>query len=110
MEPTAPKSTQTSKAGGAKALRLVILDSCRENPFAARLARQTGTKRGISRGLPAPASPDADELIAYATRENDVADDGDGAHSPFTAALLQHLREPALEGKRRESPAHGDPR
>jgi WD40 repeat protein len=86
-----------AKAGGAKALRMVILDSCRENPFAARLAADRGAKRAISRGLPAPSKPEGDELIAYATRENDVADDGDGTHSPFTAAFLQHLREPALE-------------
>ena len=97
-----------SKASGAKALRMVILDSCRENPFVARLVREAGAKRAISRGLPAPAKPEADELIAYATRENDVADDGEGAHSPFTAAFLEHLREPALEvrflfGKVRDS-------
>ena len=97
-----------SKASGAKALRMVILDSCRENPFVARLVREAGTKRAISRGLPAPAKPEGDELIAYATRENDVADDGEGAHSPFTAAFLQHLQEPALEvrflfGKVRDS-------
>ncbi len=96
------------KASGAKALRMVILDSCRENPFASRLAAEWGAKRAISRGLPAPAKPEGDELIAYATRENDVADDGEGAHSPFTAAFLQHLREPALEvrflfGKVRDS-------
>ncbi len=97
-----------AKAGGATALRMVILDSCRGNPFAARLAREAGAKRAISRGLPAPALLEGDELIAYATRENDVADDGDGQHSPFTTAFLQHLREPGLEvrflfGKVRDS-------
>ena len=41
---------------------------------------------------------EGDELIAYATRENDVADDGEGAaHSPFTTAFLRHLQEPGLE-------------
>ena len=43
-----------AKADGATALRMVILDSCRGNPFAARLAREAGAKRAISRGLPAP--------------------------------------------------------
>jgi len=81
-----------AKAGGAKALRMAILDSCRTNPFAAHLAREAGTKRGISRGLPAPALLEGDELIAYATRENDVADDGAGQHSPFTTAFLRHVR------------------
>ena len=97
-----------AKAGGAKALRVVILDSCRSSPFAARLAREASAKRAISRGLPAPALLDGDELIAYATRENDVADDGVGQHSPFTTAFLQHLQEQGLEvrflfGKVRDS-------
>ena len=103
-----PLSRLRAKAGGATALRMVILDSCRSNPFAARLAREAGAKRAISRGLPAPALLEGDELIAYATRENDVADDGQGQHSPFTTAFLQHLREPGLEvrflfGKVRDS-------
>ena len=85
-----------AKAGGAKALRLVVLDSCRNNPFAARMAA-AGGKRAISRGLTRPSEPDSGELIAYATRENDVADDGTGGHSPFTAAFLQHMPEPGLE-------------
>ncbi len=97
-----------AKASGATALRMVILDSCRSNPFAARLAREAGAKRAISRGLPAPALLEGDELIAYATRENDVADDGQGQHSPFTTAFLKHLQEPGLEvrflfGKVRDS-------
>jgi formylglycine-generating enzyme required for sulfatase activity len=85
-----------AKAGGAKALRLVILDSCRNNPFIARM-RAEGGKRAVSRGLARPPEPEGGELIAYATRENDVADDGAGEHSPFTAAFLEHLREPGLE-------------
>ncbi len=101
-------STIRAAASGAKALRMVILDSCRSNPFAARLAREAGAKRAVSRGLPAPAQLEGDELIAYATRENDVADDGEGQHSPFTTAFLQHLQEPGLEvrflfGKVRDS-------
>jgi hypothetical protein len=103
-----PLSCLRSKASGAKALRMVILDSCRENPFAARFPAGRGAKRGISRGLPAPEKPEGDELIAYATRENEVAEDGEGEHSPFTSAFLRHLSEPALEvrfvfGKVRDS-------
>ena len=64
-----PLSRLRAKAGGAKSLRVVILDSCRSNPFAARLAREAGAKRAIWRGLPAPALLEGDELIAYATRE-----------------------------------------
>ena len=73
-------------AGGAKTMRIVILDSCRNNPFAALMAAG-GSKRAVSRGLAPPAEPESGELIAYATRENDVAEDGEGAHSPFTTVF-----------------------
>ncbi len=36
-------------------------------------------------------------LIAYATGPGDVASDGDGPHSPFTSALLDHIATPGLE-------------
>lgn len=85
-----------AKAGGAKALRMVILDSCRNNPFVARMKTEGG-KRAVSRGLARPSEPEGGELIAYATRENDVAEDGEGQHSPFTAAFLAQLQEPGVE-------------
>ena len=36
-------------------------------------------------------------LIAFATAPGQTAEDGQGAHSPFTTALLKHLRTPKLE-------------
>ena len=33
-------------------------------------------------------------LIAYATREDNLAQDGKGADSPFTEALLKHIETP----------------
>jgi uncharacterized caspase-like protein len=86
-----------AKAGGAKTLRLIVLDSCRNNPFLARMAAAAGSKRAVTRGLARPSEPESGELIVYATRENDVADDGADGHSPFTTAFLQHLPEPGLE-------------
>ena len=86
-----------AKAGGATALRLVILDSCRNNPFTKRMWSDGG-KRAVSRGLARPPEVGGGELIAYATRENETAEDGVGSdHSPFTTAFLQHVREPGLE-------------
>ncbi len=85
-----------SKLAYAKALRLVVLDSCRNNPFLAAMKNE-GQKRAVSRGLARPSEPTGDELIAYATRENTTADDGDGAHSPFTAAFLANIDEPSVE-------------
>ena len=36
-------------------------------------------------------------LIGFATAPGKTATDGDGANSPFTAALLKHLKTPKLE-------------
>lgn len=87
-----------AKAAGATSLRMVILDSCRNNPFIARMKTDGPGKRALNpRGLARPAEPEGGELIAYATRENDVADDGNGEHSPFTAAFLAQIEEPGIE-------------
>lgn len=79
----------------AKRLRLVILDSCRENPFLSR-PRSTQTSRSTTRGL-ARVEPENNSLVAYAAKHGQVALDGTGDHSPFTAALLKHLPVPGLD-------------
>ncbi|MGP0089480.1 MAG: caspase family protein [Xanthobacteraceae bacterium] len=80
---------------GAHKLRLVLLDACRENPFA-RQIRRTVAARSIGRGL-ARIEPGAGTLVAYAARDGQVALDGDGQNSPFTAALVKRLKDPGLE-------------
>ena len=80
---------------GASELRLVILDACRENPFAVSM-RRTGATRSIGRGL-ARIEPSGDTLVAYAAREGTIASDGQGRNSPYSEALLAHLEEPGLE-------------
>lgn len=92
---TAPLERVLSKAREARKLRLVILDACRDNPFSARM-EQTGRKRTLGRGL-ARVEPESGELIAYAARDGQQAADGDGAHSPFTAALLANIEQPGVE-------------
>jgi uncharacterized caspase-like protein len=79
----------------ARRLRLVILDSCRENPFLNR-PRLPQTARSITRGL-ARVEPENNSLVAYAAKNGQVAQDGTGDHSPFTAALLKHLPVPGLD-------------
>ena len=79
----------------ASGLRLVILDACRENPFAVNMQR-AGATRSIGRGL-ARVEPSGETLIAYAAKEGTVAADGAGKNSPYTGALLSHLEEPGLE-------------
>ena len=83
----------------AKKLRLVILDACRDNPFA-RTMKRTVASRAIGQGLAKvePTSPNV--LIAYSAKAGSTAADGDGTNSPFTAALSHHLTKPGLDVRR----------
>jgi hypothetical protein len=85
-------SLQVSKA---RQLGLVILDACRNNPFAAKMQRSLRT-RAVTRGL-APTEPTDNVLVAYAARDGTTANDGDGRNSPFTTALLRNIETPGLE-------------
>jgi Caspase domain len=80
----------------AKRLRLVILDACRDNPFAQTMKRRVAM-RGVSRGLAQMEPTLGDTLIAYAAKAGSTAEDGDGANSPFAAALIKHLIVPGLD-------------
>jgi uncharacterized caspase-like protein len=80
----------------ARRLRLVILDACRDNPFYKTMKRSTGT-RSVGRGLAKVEPAAADTLIAFAAKAGAVASDGDGAHSPFATALLNHIVTPGLD-------------
>ena len=77
-------------------LRLVILDACRDNPFA-RTMKRTIASRAIGRGLAQVEPMTSDTLIAFAAKAGSTALDGDAKHSPFTAALLKHLATPGLD-------------
>lgn len=79
----------------AKRLRLIILDSCRDNPFLKTIRRKIAT-RALSTGL-AKIVPPGETLVAYAAAAGSTAEDGDGEHSPFTTALLKHIAEPGLD-------------
>jgi tetratricopeptide (TPR) repeat protein len=82
-------------AGKAKKLRLVILDACRNNPFVPRM-QKTMASRSIGRGF-ARVEPEAGTLVAYSAGDGQVAEDGDGEHSPFTQAFLKNVVQPRLE-------------
>ena len=79
----------------ARKLRLVILDACRNNPFAATMKRSICI-RAVERGL-APPEPQAGVIVVYAAAAGEVAEDGAGDHSPFAAALARRMQEPGLE-------------
>lgn len=91
-----PLDRVLSALEGAKRLRLVILDACRDNPFASKIKRRVAT-RAISAGLGKVEPQQTDTLIAYAAKAQAVANDGEGAHSPFTTALLANLTVPGLD-------------
>ena len=69
-------------------LNIVILDACRNNPFARSF-------RSASQGL---ASMDAPRgtMIAYATAPGSTARDGEGRNGTYTEELLRHIRMPGL--------------
>ncbi|SHL58221.1 Caspase domain-containing protein [Bradyrhizobium lablabi] len=76
----------------AKSLRILVLDSCRDNPLADQLKRSIGAARSasIGRGLAKIDSPEG-MIVAYATQAGRTADDGDGRNSPYTAAFLKNV-------------------
>jgi len=83
---------------GARVLRLVILDACRDNPFAHKMMLQrSAALRDINSGLATVEPTSSDTLIAYAARAGAAAEDGQADHSPFTAALLDNLFTPGLD-------------
>src|SRR5713101_3957749 len=78
-------------------VRLLVLDACRDNPFANSLAQNKGSRgASMTRGL-AKIERSQGMLIAYSTQPNAVAADGTGRNSPFTAALVREMQVPGLE-------------
>ena len=70
---------------------VVFLDACRDNPLARNLARSMGTRSaGIGKGL-AEVQTGVGTFIAYSTQPGNVAFDGAGRNSPFTAALASRI-------------------
>jgi uncharacterized caspase-like protein len=80
--------------GRADKTNIVFLDACRDNPFTRNLARSMGTRSAsIGKGL-AQVDTGVGTFISYSTQPGNVALDGTGRNSPFTAALAKHVREP----------------
>ena len=81
--------------GGARRLRLVILDACRNNPFAPTMQRTMALKL-VDKGF-SNIEPSAGFMVVYAAKHGETALDGEGADSPFAAALARDIREPRVE-------------
>ncbi|MCC8981622.1 caspase family protein [Bradyrhizobium acaciae] len=85
-----------SQVTNTTSLGLVILDACRNNPFAAKLSRSIATRAAPTSGL-GRIEPVGNVLVAYAARDGTTALDGDGRNSPFAAALLRNIETPGVE-------------
>lgn len=70
-------------------LNIVLLDACRDNPFAKSF-------RSATRGLAIVTNAPTGTFISYSTGAGQVARDGDGRNSPYTRALLEHITKPGL--------------
>jgi uncharacterized caspase-like protein len=70
---------------------ILFFDACRDNPLARTLARSMGSQPPeVGQGLAAIESG-AGTLISFSTQPGNVALDGKGRNSPFSAALIRQL-------------------
>jgi tetratricopeptide (TPR) repeat protein len=97
---------------GAKRLKLVMLDACRDNPFANApaqapanaapvLASNEDSTRGartrsVGRGL-GEVKVQGASLVVYAAKHGETALDGEGEDSPFAVAVMQRIATPGVE-------------
>ena len=95
---------QEMEGGGRGSI--IILDACRDNPFAEKLAH--GGRGAATRGLGRVEASAEGSLIVYSTQPDNVALDGSGRNSPFTAALLKHIETPGLEVRQMISRVRGE--
>jgi len=71
-------------------MNIIVLDACRDNPFAAQY-------RSARNGLAGIAVPPIGTFIAYATSPGSVASDGEGTNGLYTQELIKALRYPELK-------------
>ncbi|WP_245427968.1 caspase family protein [Bradyrhizobium sp. MOS003] len=77
----------------AKNLRILVLDSCRDNPLAETLKRSATRAASVGRGLSKVEAPRG-TIVSFSTQSGQVAADGAGRNSPYTTAFLKHIEEP----------------
>lgn len=78
----------------AKKVGILILDACRNSPFADRNKGTVGTPpKGLARVDRLPSNT----LVAMATKADEIAEEGSGENSPFTQAILEYLQVQGLE-------------
>ncbi|SDS17362.1 caspase family protein [Bradyrhizobium canariense] len=78
-------------------VKLVFLDACRDNPFAAKIKSTSTRSVSVQSGLAEMKSGEG-TLIAFATGPGQTALDGQGGtNSPFTRALIANITQPGVE-------------
>jgi tetratricopeptide (TPR) repeat protein len=106
-----PLDQVMASVDGAKKLKLVLLDACRNNPFVPqmRITAPTDTTvastasgggaaptRSIGLGL-AEIKVSGATLVVYAAKHGQTALDGEGNDSPFAVAVVQRIATPNIE-------------
>ena len=84
-----------ASVAGARKLRLVMLDACRDNPFEKTMQRTMALKL-VSKGF-SNIEPEAGFMVVYAAKHGETALDGDSDNSPFAKALARDIRAPQVE-------------
>ena len=87
---------QKTMQDATKGTKIMVLDACRNNPFiedAATNGRAVEVAASTPKGL-APMVKTDEFYIGYSTAAGEVAADGEGRNSPYTAGLLKHIRDP----------------
>ncbi len=99
-----PVNSLLDAVRSARRLKVVILDSCRNNPFATSSSDDTSAAKivlaaadDIRRGGLGAPSPQRGTLVVYAAKAGEVAYDGEGGHSPFARALMEHMPDAQVE-------------
>ena len=92
-----PLDRLVESVDGARKLRVIVLDACRDNPFSRNMKQQRVAMRGIAAGLGAAEPSSLNTLIAYAAKAGSQAEDGNADHSPFAVALMDNLFVPGLD-------------
>lgn len=94
-----PLSLMLDEVSQASKIGIVLLDSCRNNPFIDRVARSmsvAGRAVTTTSGLARVDNVPGNTIVVMAAKAGQIAEDGVG-HSPFAAAILAHFQIPGLE-------------
>lgn len=83
---------------GARKLRLVMLDACRDNPFEKNMQHTIALKL-VNKGL-SNIEPEAGFMVVYAAKHGETAMDGETQNSPFATVLAREIKVPKLEVRR----------